>query len=112
MQDGVVVGNGYIEGKLKYLSSGSLVTTYGAGYFMALTLADNDFTGFDSVKVGLRPSVSTGLVEILTDPDKNGGFKVTDPFTQVFVVQKTKGTQVEEQVYSLARMQMIPAAEG
>ena len=47
------------------------------------------FTNLDSnatsVKVGLDPSQSSGLVEIIDDPDKNGVFKITDKDTQVFL---------------------------
>ena len=55
--------------------------TYGAGNFIALKFTDIDETA-TSVKVGLDPSVSTGLVEIIDDPDKNGAFKITDKDTQ------------------------------
>lgn len=40
-----------------------------------------------SVKVGLDPSESSGLVELLGDPDMNGVFKVTDKDEQVFVIE-------------------------
>ena len=117
MQNNVTFGNGRIDGELKYIASGELAEYWGAGYFLAFTMADaeNDWSEFDSVKVGLRPSVSSGLVEIKTDPDKNGTAKITDPLNQVFVIQKKKGTQVEEQTYSCQGLRFMPVsveAEG
>lgn len=42
-----------------------------------------------SVKVGLQPSEGTGLVEIITDPDKNGIAMITDPKKQKFRIEQT-----------------------
>lgn len=36
--------------------------------------------------VGLEPSVSSGLVDIIQDPDRNGVFKITDKNAQKLVV--------------------------
>ena len=103
MQSGLTVANGKITGTLNYLSSGQLVTDWGPGNFMALkfTNIDPDAT---SVKVGMDPSVSSGLVEILTDPDKNGVFKVTDKNTQKFVVESTVGGFMNRQVFDLSEL--------
>lgn len=87
MQSGIKVTDTAITGTLKYLSTGALVDTWGAGNFIALKF-DSDWGDYSSVKVGLDPSQGSGLVEILTDPDKNGAFKVTTT-TQKFVVQTT-----------------------
>ena len=79
----------YVTGTLKYVSEGSLPTTWGAGNFFAFDLSDNDFDGFTSVKVGLAPSQGSGLVEIINDPDKNGTAKITDKNAQKFVIEAT-----------------------
>ena len=50
---------------------------------------DADWEDFNSVKVGMNPSEGSGLVEILSDPDKNGVFKVTDKDTQKFKIVGT-----------------------
>lgn len=115
MQENVSFGDGIINGQLKYIASGALADYWGAGYFLAFTMADasNDWSEFDSVKVGMRPSVSSGLQEIKTDPDKNGTAKITDTLNQVFVIQKKKGDQVEEQLYSCQGLRFLPVeAEG
>lgn len=101
MQSNVAVANGKITGTLKYLSSGALAQQWGAGHFLALK-----FSGLDanatSVKVGLDPSQSSGLVEITTDPDKNGAFKITDKANQVFKVVTTDGTNTRVQIFDLS----------
>lgn len=89
LQTGIQVTGQRVTGKLKYVSTGSLPTTWGAGNFFAFDLSDNDFDGFTSVKVGLRPSQGSGLVEIIEDPDKNGAAKVADKDAQKFVIEAT-----------------------
>lgn len=105
MQSNVIVANGAITGTLKKLTSGDLVDTWGEGYFIGLK-----FVGFDenvtSVKVGLDPSQSSGLVEIIADPDKNGAFKITDKDTQVFKVVTTDGTITKTDTYDLSSLVM------
>jgi hypothetical protein len=96
-------GDGAITGTLKYLDSGALVDTYGAGNFLALKFSDIPETA-TSVKVGLEPSQGTGLVEIINDPDKNGAFKITDRFAQNFKIVTTDGTNTTTQIFDLSRL--------
>ena len=103
MQSGLTVGTDKITGTLSYLSTGQLVTDWGAGNFMALKFTDID-SDATSVKVGMEPSVSSGLVEIIDDPDKNGVFKVTDKDTQKFVVIQSDGVFSKKQVYDLSEL--------
>ncbi len=106
MQDNVVVSGNAITGTLKYLDSGALVDTWGAGNFIALKFTDLD-PAATSVKVGLDPSQGSGLVEIIDDPDKNGAFKVTNKDTQVFKVVSTDGTNTKTTTYSLAGLTVL-----
>lgn len=101
MQTGLTVGDNAITGTLHYLSEGQLVDAWGAGYFMALKFTDLDEEA-TSVMVGLDPSEGSGLVEILTDPDKNGAFKVTNKDTQVFKVVTTDGENTKTQTFDLS----------
>lgn len=105
MQTGLNVANSAITGTLKYIDSGTLATDWGAGNFMALkfTNIDDDAT---SVKVGMEPSMGSGLVEILTDPDKNGVFKVTDK-SQKFVVVSTVNGFTNKQIYDLSGLTLL-----
>ena len=89
LQTNVIVMDQYVTGTLKYVSEGSLPSTWGAGNFFAVDLSGNDFDGFTSVKVGLNPSQGSGLVEIIDDPDKNGACKITDKNTQKFIIEAT-----------------------
>lgn len=83
MQTGVTVANGAITGTLHKLTSGQLVTDWGEGYFLALKFT-KDNAKISSIKVGLDPSVSSGLVEL--DADMDGVFKITDKDAQKFVI--------------------------
>ena len=102
LQTGLDVEGSMISGTLNYIDSGSLATTWGNGNFMALDLSGNDFGDLTSVKVGLSPSAGSGLVEILTDPDRNGVFKVTDKDNQKFVVVQSDGVSTLTTEYSLS----------
>lgn len=84
MQESVVVANGAITGTLKKLTTGQLVTDWGEGYFIALKFTKNNNKA-TTIKVGLRPSVSSGLLPL--DPDMDGVFKITDKDNQVLIVR-------------------------
>jgi len=99
MQTGVTVANGAITGTLHKLTSGSLVDVWGAGYFLALKFT-KDNANATSIKVGLRPSVSSGLVEL--DADMDGVFKITDKDNQVFVIQCSDGEVTYTKTYDLS----------
>ena len=88
----------FVEGGLA--ASGPLS---GDGWFLALSLYDNTFTSLDSVKVGLKPSQGTGLVEILSDPDKVIVMKLKDNKNkQKFkIVQKRSGYPDNTQIFNL-----------
>lgn len=101
MQSDVIVSNDAITGTLKKLETGDLVDAWGEGYFLALKFSDIPDTA-TSVKVGLDPSYGNGLVEIITDPDRNGAWKITDPDEQVFKVVTTDGTNTVEKTYDLS----------
>lgn len=84
MQTSISISGGAITGTLHKLTSGQLVTDWGEGYFLALKFTKVN-EAITSIKVGLRPSVSSGLVEL--DADMDGVFKITDKDKQVFVVR-------------------------
>lgn len=98
MQSNIAIANGAITGTLKFLDSGALVTGWGEGNFMALKFTVP--SGATSCKVGLSPSVSSGLVEL--DDDKDGVFKVTDKDTQKFVIVTTNGQYTLTQEFDLS----------
>lgn len=107
LQTGVTIGDdNTITGTLKYVSEGSLPTTWGAGNFLALKFTANDDA--ESIKVGLRPSAGSGLVEL--DDDMDGVFKITDKDEQVFVIVQSdaNGARVSEQVFDLSGLTLDP----
>ena len=102
MQSDVEVKNGRITGTLKFLDGDNdIVDVWGSGNFVCLKFSNLD-PNATSVKVGLDPSQSSGLVEIITDPDKNGVFKVTNKDSQVFKVVSTDGTYTKTQTFDLS----------
>lgn len=102
----MVSGNA-IKGTLKYLDSGDIVSTWGAGYFMALDFSDNVFTELTSLKIGLSPSAGSGLVEVIDDPDKNGVFKVSNKFNQKFVIESSDGEHILRQEFDLSQLELV-----
>lgn len=100
IQDGVTVSDDAITGTLKYLDTGDIANYWGAGNFIALKFT-NIPAEATSVRVGLDPSQGDGLVEIISDPDKNGVFKISDKDTQVFKVVVTDGTNTTTKTYDL-----------
>lgn len=87
MQDNLAIADHNITGTLKRLTSGALVDRWGEGYFMGLKFTTDDWDAFESVKVGMSPSYGDGLVDIRSDPDHDGAWKVTDKNEQKFVVE-------------------------
>lgn len=100
IQSDVTVNGGNITGTLKKLASGDLVDAWGEGYFLGMQLSNISETA-TSVKIGMTPSEGSGLVEIMTDPDKNGVFKVTDKATQKFTVEMVDGGVTTTKYYGL-----------
>ena len=104
-EDDVVVQDGCIYGTLKYIDSGTLKDVWGAGYFLCLKFSDVDESA-TSVKVGLKPSVSSGMAEL--DEDMNCVFKVTDKGNQKLKVMSTDGTRETWQTYDLNGLTFAP----
>lgn len=87
-----------ITGTLKHLTSGSIVDVWGAGWFIALKITG--ITEDEYVRVGMTPSVSSGLVHIPEDDNENV-FKVTD-INQKFTVEVTKDGKTDVVYYDLS----------
>ena len=107
-ENDVVVANGAITGTLKYLDTGAIPDYWGAGHFLVLKFTDlPDDPAATSIKVGLDPSVSSGLVELLGDPDMNGVFKITNKAVQKFVVETTIDSVVTRETYDLSELETL-----
>ena len=111
-QSDVAVSDGKITGTLTFIEGGlaSSGPLAGDGYFLALKWG-NPPANTTSLKVGLVPSASgMDLVECLSDTDRNGVFKISDKDNQVFVIEYTKGGQVQRRAYDLS--DLVLSAEG
>ena len=86
------------------MSSGALANDWGAGNFIALKFATSD-TSITSIKVGMEPSVSSGLVEL--DEDMEAVIKVTDKDTQKLVVVKSDGAREIKETYDLSGLTVL-----
>lgn len=109
-QTDITVSGGKVRGKLKFVEGGlaSSGPLAGDGYFLALSLYDNTFTDLTSVKVGLKPSYGTGLVDILSDPDKVIVMKITNKDKQKFkIVQSRTGYNDNTQIFDLSDLELI-----
>lgn len=111
--DDISFADGNVTGTLKFLSGDNdIVEQWGEGYFLCFNMAENTYTGLTSVKVGVQPSVSSGLVEIIDDPDKNGVVKITDKNLQKFVIIQKDGTHEKKQAFNLNKLILEESGEG
>lgn len=97
LQENVVVADGAITGTLKYVTGYTEFSSDPAlqeGNYLAVNLANNDYSQFSSVRIGLDPSAGSGLVEIIEDPDKNGVFRISNT-SQKFKIVSTSVDGVE-----------------
>lgn len=107
MQSNVNVKNGKITGTLNFIEGGlaSSGPLAGDGNFLALKFGAT-WDNYSSVKVGLDPSSETGLVEIKTDPDKNGVFKISANTQKFKVVATATNGDVMTEIFSLADLEL------
>lgn len=102
IQDNITVTGDKITGTLYPVTSGALPAQWGEGYFIAIKFTADSWTPYTSVKVGMDPSESSGLVELINDPDKAGVFKVTDKDIQLVAVLGTDGKDVIYRTYDIS----------
>lgn len=102
IQNDITVTGDKITGTLYPVTSGALPAKWGEGYFIAIQFTADSWTPYTSVKVGMDPSESSGLVELINDPDKAGVFKVTDKDIQLVAVLGTDGKDVVYRTYDIS----------
>lgn len=105
LQEDVVIENGKVTGKLKYVTEGQLADYWGPGYFLAVDYADENSTGA-TYKTGYYPSEGSGFVE-LTVPDDGAG-KITDKYSQKLYVFKTVNGAEHTQIFDLSGLTLLP----
>ena len=109
LQTGIMVGDGKILGSLKYLSTGALATDWGAGNFLALQFGGDAFDNAEHIYVGVDPSAGSGLMDIISDPDRASVTKITDKNGQKFKVIVDYGTYTEVKTFDLSGLTLANA---
>lgn len=109
LQSGIMVGDGKIYGSLKYLSTGTLATDWGAGNFLALQFGGDAFNQAQHIYVGVEPSAGSGLMDIINDPDKASVTKITNKDAQKFKVIVDYGTYTEVKTFDLSGLTVANA---
>lgn len=109
IQSNVAVNGNEISGDLNFIAGGMAASgpLAGDGWFLALKWTNPDASA-TSLKVGLVPSEGTGLVEAISDLDRNGVFKIHDTDQQVVIESSATG-HLTRQVYSLKKLNLLPA---
>ena len=104
-QTSVAVADGKVTGTLKFIEGGLSPdgALAGDGYFLALKWSD-PASKVTSLKVGLEPSMGTGLVECISDTDRNGVFKVANKNTQKVVLIQSDGVSANKQTLDLSTL--------
>ena len=112
LQSDITINGDTISGSLKFIEGGLAETGYlaGDGYFLAVTWSEpaEDVT---SIKVGLQPSLESGLVEGIDDPDRTLVAKVTPSMNQKVVLVQTSGDGSRTQYFNLD-LEFEPETEG
>lgn len=112
LQNDITINGDTISGTLKFIEGGLAETGYlaGDGYFLAVTWSapEEDVT---SLKVGLQPSIESGLVEGIDDPDRTLVAKVTPTMNQKVVLVQTSDDGSRTQYFNLD-LEFEPETEG
>jgi len=90
-------------GTSKNLTGSNPITdVWGEGNFIAVTFNADDWTAYDSVKVGLEPSEGSGMVELIGHlDDLDSIFKITDKTNQRFKIIAKKDDVTVTKTYYL-----------
>lgn len=116
IQDGVSLSGKSFSGTSKYLSGSNAITDlWGEGNFIAITFTAENWSAYDSVKVGLEPTQGSGLVELIGHlDDLDSVFKIGNDVSQKFIIEcKKAGKPTLRQVYDLSGLVLAEEeAEG
>ena len=104
LQEDIVITGNSITGKLIKNEGWTSGPLEGEGYFLTVT-ATNVPDNATSVKMGLNPSIETGLVEL--DADMTGIFKVTSITQQVLQVVYTVNGENHVTTFDLSGLELV-----
>lgn len=115
IQNNVSLTGNDFAGTLKYLTGdNAIVSEWGEGNFLAITFTADNWSDYDSVKVGLEPSQGAGMQELIGHlDDLDSVFKIGNDVTQKFKIIASKaGKPTRTQVYDLSGLVLEEDAEG
>lgn len=116
IQSNVSLTGKKFSGDLKYLSGSNAITDeWGEGNFLAITFTADNWSDYDSVKVGLEPSQSSGMIELIGHlDDLDSVFKIGNDVSQNFkIIAKKNGKATSVQTFDLSGLNLLdPEAEG
>ena len=115
IQNNVSLTGNDFAGTLKYLTGdNAIVNEWGEGNFLAITFTADNWSDYDSVKVGLEPSQGSGMIELIGHlDDLDSVFKIGNDVTQKFKIVASKaGKPTRTQVYDLSGLICEDDAEG
>lgn len=116
IQSNVSLTGKKFSGDLKYLSGSNAITDeWGEGNFLAITFTADNWSDYDSVKVGLEPSQGSGMVELIGHlDDLDSVFKIGNDVSQTFkIVAKKSGKATSVQTFDLSGLNLLEEeAEG
>lgn len=115
IQNNVSLTGNDFAGTLKYLTGdNAIVNEWGEGNFLAITFTADNWSDYDSVKVGLEPSQGAGMQELIGHlDDLDSVFKIGNDVTQKFKIIASKaGKPTRTQVYDLSGLVLEEDAEG
>lgn len=115
IQNNVSLTGNDFAGTLKYLTGdNAIVNEWGEGNFLAITFTADNWSDYDSVKVGLEPSQGSGMIELIGHlDDLDSVFKIGNDVTQKFKIIASKaGKPTRTQVYDLSGLILEEDAEG
>ena len=115
IQNNVSLTGNDFAGTLKYLTGdNAIVNEWGEGNYLAITFTADNWSDYDSVKVGLEPSQGAGMQELIGHlDDLDSVFKIGNDATQKFKIIASKaGKPTRTQVYDLSGLVLEEDAEG
>lgn len=115
IQNNVSLTGNDFAGTLKYLTGdNAIVNEWGEGNFLAITFTADNWSDYDSVKVGLEPSQGSGMVELIGHlDDLDSVFKIGNDVSQKFKIVASKaGKPTRTQVFDLSGLVLEDDSEG
>lgn len=110
LQEDITISDGRITGKLKYTTGYTGFSgdpSLQSGYYLVLSWADAVIRNMTSIKIGLDPTAGSGLVECISDPDKNIVLRISNKNTQKLKVLTSNSDLSQLKTYDLSGLELV-----